>query len=35
MILDNGIVMDVQDVSYVFIYLSIELISKLFNWVFV
>ena len=31
MILDNGIVMDVQDVSYVFIYLSIELISKLFN----
>ena len=35
MILDNGIVMDVQDVSYVFIYLSIEIFSKLFNQVFV
>ena len=34
MILDNIINVDVQLVSYVFTYLSVEIYSKLFNWVF-
>ena len=34
MILDNVINVDVQNVSYVFTYLSVEIYSKLFNWVF-
>ena len=31
-ILDNVINVDVQLVSYVFIYLSVEIYGKLFNW---
>ena len=33
MILDNVINVDVQLVSYVFVCLSVEIYSKLFNWV--
>ena len=33
MIFDNVINVDVQLVSYVFVYLSVEIYSKLFNWV--
>ena len=33
MILDNAINVDEQLVSYIFIYLSVEIYSKLFNWV--
>ena len=33
MIFDNVINVDVQLVSYVFTYLSVEIYSKLFNWV--